>query len=463
MKTMLLKKARLIASFDDRMTRFEDADLYIEGHCIKEIGIHLDKTADLVINASSMIAIPGLINTHHHFYQTLTRAIREVQDAKLFDWLVFLYEIWRQLTPEAVYWSALGALGELLLTGCTTTTDHLYLFPRIQNPNLIDEEIRAAREIGIRFHPTRGSMSLGRSRGGLPPDDVVQDEETILLDSERLIHSYHDPSPFSMCRIALAPCSPFSVTPGLMKQTAALARKHKVLLHTHLAETRDEDDYCQNKLGLRPLDYMKELDWIGNDVWFAHCVYLNENEIKVMAETQTGVAHCPSSNMRLGSGAAPIPEMIKAGVPVGLAVDGSASNDTSDMLGEVRQCMLLHRLARGVGAMSSLQALKLATRGGASVFRRQDIGSLEPGKAADIALFDLDRLDLAGSLHDPLAALVFCGISHRAHTVIVNGELAVQDGRLLRVDENEIARQMNSHSKRMVDVALKGGSMKNQK
>jgi cytosine/adenosine deaminase-related metal-dependent hydrolase len=457
MKTLLIKNARLVATFDDRMNRLEDADLFIEGPRITEIGKNLEKSADDIIDASNMIAIPGMVNTHHHFYQTLTRAMPDVQDAKLFDWLLFLYEIWRQLTPEAVYWSALGALGELLLTGCTTTTDHLYLFPRIQNPRLIDEEIRAARDIGIRFHPTRGSMSLGRSKGGLPPDDVVQDEETILLDSERLISAYHDPSPFSMCRIALAPCSPFSVTPELMKETAALARRHKVLLHTHLAETRDEDDFCQNKLGLRPLDYMKKLDWLGNDVWFAHCVHLNENEIKVMAETQTGVAHCPSSNMRLGSGAAPIPEMIQAGVPVGLAVDGSASNDTSDMLGEVRQCMLLHRLAKGVKSMSALQAMKLATRGGADVLRRGDIGSLEPGKAADIALFDLNRLDLAGALHDPLAALVFCGISHKAHTVIVNGEIVVQSGRLLRADEDRISKEMNTHSRSMVDRARKGG------
>lgn len=459
MNTLLIKKARLIATFDDRLNRYEDADLYIEGPRITQIGKNLEKQAEKVIDASGMIAIPGLVNTHHHFYQTLTRAIRDVQDAKLFDWLLFLYEIWRQLTPEAVYWSSLGALGELLLTGCTTTTDHLYLFPRIQNPHLIDEEIRAAREIGIRFHPTRGSMSLGKSKGGLPPDDVVQDEETILLDSERLINTYHDPSPFSMCRIALAPCSPFSVTPELMKQTAKLARKHKVLLHTHLAETRDEDDYCQNKLGLRPLKYMEQLGWLGNDVWFAHCVYLNENEIKIMAETQTGVAHCPSSNMRLGSGAAPIPEMIHASVPVGLAVDGSASNDTSDMLGEVRQCMLLHRLAKGVKSMSAFQAMKLATRGGADIFRREDIGSLEPGKAADIALFDLNRLDFAGALDDPMAALVFCGISHTAHTVIVNGEIVVRSGRLLRVEEDRIVKEMNIHSKRMIGIARGRSSM----
>ena len=438
-----------MATFDDKMSRLENADIFIQGPRITAVGRPVNKKADTIIDAANMVALPGLINTHHHFYQTLTRAVREVQNAKLFDWLKFLYEIWRGLTPEAVYWSALGAMGELLLTGCTTTTDHLYLFPQSQPSILIDEEIRAAREIGIRFHPTRGSMSLGRSKGGLPPDDVVQKEEAILEDSERLIKTYHDPNPFSMCRIALAPCSPFSVTPELMKQTARLARDHRVLLHTHLAETSDEDDFCQTKLGMRPLEYMQSLDWLGNDVWYAHCVYLNEDEIKLMAETQTGVAHCPSSNMRLGSGSAPIPRMMERGVPVGLAVDGSASNDSSDMLAEARQCMLLHRLTKGVGAMSAEQSLRLATRGGAAVFRRTDIGSIEKGKAADMALFDLDRLDLAGALDDPVAALVFCGISHKAHTVIVNGEVVVQDGRLARVEERTIREQMNKHSLRM--------------
>jgi len=453
MKSILIKNVRLIETFDDKMSQMENADIYIEGPQIKAIGKQLNKSAETSINAADMIAIPGLINTHHHFYQTLTRVIKEVQNAKLFDWLVFLYEIWRGLTPEAVYWSAKGALAELLLSGCTTTTDHLYLFPQSQSPRLIDEEIRAAREMGVRFHPTRGSMSLGKAGGGLPPDDVVQTEDTILEDSRRLANSYHDPSPFSMCRIALAPCSPFSVTPRLMKQTAALARQYNLLLHTHLAETPDEDDYCQNKLGMRPLEYMEQLDWLGHDVWFAHCVHLNEDEIKIMAETQTGVAHCPSSNMRLGSGAAPIPEMINRGVPVGLAVDGSASNDSSDMLGEVRQCLLLHRLAKGVESMSAQQALWLATRGGAAVFRRDDIGSLQPGKAADLALFDLKRLDYAGAQHDPLAALVFCGLSHKAHTVIVNGEILVQNEKLLCFDEYEIAQQMNKHSERMIRQA----------
>jgi len=451
MNTILIENAMVLETFDNKGTRIEGADLYIEGNRISSIGKNLKKNADTVIDASGMVVLPGLVNTHHHFYQTLTRAIPEVQNAKLFDWLVFLYEIWRNLTPEAVYWSSLGAIGELLLTGCTTTTDHLYLFPNKQSPNLIDEEIRAAREIGIRFHPTRGSMSLGRSKGGLPPDDVVQDEEMILKDSERLIDAFHDPEPFSMCRIALAPCSPFSVTPELMKQTARFAREKGVLLHTHLAETPDEDDFCQNKLGMRPLDYMKSLEWIGDDVWFAHCVYLNEEEIEFMAETKTGVAHCPSSNMRLGSGAAPIPRMTEAGVPVGLAVDGSASNDTSDMLAEIRQCMLLHRVTKGVQAMTARQALELATRGGAAVFRRDDIGSLEPGRAADIAIFDMQRLDYAGALHDPVAALVLCGSSHRAHTVIVNGDPVVREGRLVLADEEKITREMNKHAARMTE------------
>ncbi len=453
MNTLLVKNARLIATFDDKMSRLENADIYAEGPQIKAIGKHLEREADTVIDASGKVVIPGLINTHHHLYQTLTRCLPQVQDAKLFDWLTYLYEIWRGLTPEAVYWSALGALGELLLTGCTTTSDQLYLFPKAQPETLIDEEIRAAHDIGIRFHPTRGSMSLGKTKGGLPPDDVVQTEETILVDSERLINKYHDPAPFAMCRIALAPCSPFSVTPELMKETAALARRRDVLLHTHLAETLDENDYCLQTVGMRPLEYMESLGWLGEDVWFAHCVHLSEDEIKLMAETKTGVAHCPTSNMRLGSGVAPIPEMISAGVPVSLAVDGSASNDTSDMLAEVRQCMLLQRVSKGVAAMSAEAALRLATRGGAAVLRRSDIGSLEVGKAADMAIFDLNRLDYAGALHDPLAALIFCGFSHRADTVVVNGEVIVQGGKIVRVDENRIIEEMNRHAELMFKAA----------
>jgi cytosine/adenosine deaminase-related metal-dependent hydrolase len=453
MKTLLIKNAFAIATFDEKNTRLSNADIFVEGLQIKEIGANLAHQAEIVIDASGMVVIPGLINTHHHFYQTLTRALPAVQNAKLFDWLRHLYNVWRHITPEAVYWSTLGALGELLLTGCTTTADHLYLFPSNLTGMLIDEEIRAAQEIGIRFHPTRGSMSLGISKGGLPPDDVVQDEDAILEDSARLIDTYHDPVPFSMCSVALAPCSPFSVTPDLMRLTAALARDKGVLLHTHLAETADEDEYCMSIIGMRPLEYMEDLGWLGEDVWFAHCVHLNKDEIKVMAETKTGVSHCATSNMRLGSGAAPIPEMLEAGVPVGLAVDGSASNDTSDMLGEVRQCMLLHRLVRGVDAMSAEKALRLATRGGASVLRRADIGSLEIGKAADIAIFDVRRLDFAGSLHDPIAALVFCGISHRAHTVIVNGEVVVREGALVNVDERAVREEMNSHARRMVEAA----------
>jgi len=453
MKTLLIKNAFAIATFDEKNTRLSNADIYVEGAQIKEIGANLAHQAEIVIDASGMVVIPGLINTHHHFYQTLTRALPAVQNAKLFDWLRHLYNVWRHITPEAVYWSTLGAMGELLLTGCTTTADHLYLFPSNLTGMLIDEEIRAAQEIGIRFHPMRGSMSLGISKGGLPPDDVVQDEKTILEDSTRLIDTYHDPVPFSMCSVALAPCSPFSVTPDLMRLTAALARDKGVLLHTHLAETADEDEYCMNIIGMRPLEYMEDLGWLGEDVWFAHCVHLNKDEIKVMAETKTGVAHCATSNMRLGSGAAPIPEMLEAGVPVGLAVDGSASNDSSDMLGEVRQCMLLHRLVRGVDAMSAERALRLATRGGASVLRRADIGSLEVGKAADIAIFDVRRLDFAGSLHDPIAALVLCGISHRVHTVIVNGDVLVREGALVNVDERAVREEMNTHARRMVEAA----------
>lgn len=455
MKSLLIKNALVIATFDDTDRRIEKGDIYIEGRRIVKIGKNLDVKTDETIDATDMVVIPGMINTHHHFYQTLTRAIPAVQDAKLFDWLVYLYEIWRELTPEAVYWSSLGAMSELLLTGCTTTTDQQYLFPQSHSGKLIDEQIKAAKKIGMRFHPCRGSMSLCKDEGGLPPREVVQKEETILEDSERLIKQYHDAEPFSMCRIALSPCSPFSVTEELMTRTAELARKHGVLLHTHVAETQDEDEYCLEKVGLRPLDYMEKLGWVGDDCWFAHCIYMNENDIKKMAETKTGVAHCPSSNMRLGSGAAPVPEMLKAGVSVSLAVDGSASNDSSDMLAEVRQCMMMHRLVKGVESMSAMQALRLATRGGAEIFRRNDIGSIEEGKAADIVMFDFAKLQYAGAFHDPVAALIFCGFDHRAEYVIVNGEIVVNDGSLVNGDENEIRKEMNRCSEEMFRQASK--------
>jgi cytosine/adenosine deaminase-related metal-dependent hydrolase len=376
----------------------------------------------------------------------------------LFNWLQTLYPIWARLTPEDIRISTQTALAELALSGCTTASDHLYLFP---NGSRLDDEILAGREVGLRLHASRGSMSLGQSQGGLPPDSVVEAEDSILKDSQRLIEAYHDPNPGAMTRVVLAPCSPFSVTAELMRQSAALAREYGVHLHTHLAETQDEEVFCLEKFGHRPVAYMDVLNWTGPDVWFAHSVYANLEEIGVYARTGCGVAHCPSSNMRLASGIAPILEMLQAGVRVGLGVDGSASNDGSHLLEEVRQAMLVARLRSGLqGAslsgeaapplMTARQALEIATRGGAAVLGRTDIGSLEPGKCADFFAIDLNRLDYAGALHDPVAAVVFCA-PVRVDTSVVGGKLVVKDGQLLTVDLPRLVERHNRAAKRLLN------------
>ncbi|MFQ5599442.1 MAG: 8-oxoguanine deaminase [Candidatus Krumholzibacteriia bacterium] len=461
MGDILIRNVHHLATLSDTGERLARVDILLRDGRIAAIGPDLQAELPAprgvrrqVLRADTCLALPGLVNTHHHMYQTLQRNVPHVQNAKLFDWLVNLYEIWRFLDADAVYWSTLLGCAELLLTGCTTTSDHHYVFPRTAPAELLDAQLEAAERIGIRFHTTRGSMSRGRSDGGLPPDAVVQDEQAILRDCERVILRHHDPEPFAMRRVALAPCSPFSVTETLLRDTVKLARAHDVHCHTHLAETEDETAYCLQHYGRRPLQLMEELEWLGPDVWFAHGVHFEPQEIEVLARTQTGVTHCPSSNMRLGSGIAPVCEMLARGVPVGLGVDGSASNDTSDMLGEVRQAMLLARVQRGPDAMSAEGALRLATLGSARLLgRAEEIGSLEVGKAADLVLVDLDRVDLAGALADPLAAVVFAGISHRVHTSIVNGEILVRDGRLVRVDEALIARNAHVHSFRMLRQA----------
>ena len=434
---ILIHNARLIAVMDDARTRLHDGWVLLQDQVVKTVGSGTVPTAvkvDRFLDARGKVVLPGLVNTHHHLPQTLTRNLPAVQQAPLFRWLVELYEIWRGIDAAAVDAAVRVGLGELLLTGCTTTTDHLYLFPHGQD-RLIDVEIDAARELGIRFQPTRGSMSRGKSQGGLPPDDVVQDEETILADSRRLIREYHDPLPGAMTRIALAPCSPFSVTDGLMRRTADLAREHGVRLHTHLAETQDEESYCQQIYGCRPVEYLRRMGWLGQDVWLAHCVHLSPEEIALFGETGTGVAHCPSSNFRLGSGIAPLRAMLEAGVPVGLGVDGSASNDTSNMLAEARQALLAHRLGADPARwITAEEVLWMATRGGARCLGRDDVGSLEPGKRADLILVDTRRLSYAGAGSDILAALVFSPWPEPVDTVIVNGRILVESGELLGVD-----------------------------
>jgi len=441
MGTLLLKNARLVVTMDGQRRKIPDGGILVRDNVIEAVGPTRDlpAEADRVLDASRMVVLPGLINTHHHLYQTLTRALPAVQNAELFDWLVYLYPIWAELTAEAVYHSALVGLAELLLTGCTTASDHLYLVPQDSRH---DDEIRAARELGMRFHPCRGSMSLGKSQGGLPPDSVVQTEDEIIADGERLFNSYHDPALFSMLRIVVAPCSPFSVTGESMKRSATWARERGLTMHTHVAETLDEEQFCLRKFGCRPVEYMRRLDWVGPDVWYAHAVYLNTGEIALMAETGTGVAHCPSSNMRLGSGIAPIREYLDAGVRVGLAVDGSASNDSSHMLAEARMALLLQRVTKGARALSVEEALEMATLGGAKVLGRDDLGSLAPGKAADFIGVNMERLEYAGAAcHDPMAALILC-TPPAVDLSVIDGLVVVEDGRIPGFDlERAIARQ----------------------
>ncbi len=459
MPTLLVKNAALLATMDKARRELSNGGLFVRDGFIEQVGAtgELPQTADTVLDLHGCLVLPGLVNTHHHFYQTLTRAVPAAQDANLFHWLKTLYPIWARMTPDDIYLSTKTALAELALSGCTTASDHLYLFP---NGARLDDEIAAAQEVGLRLQASRGSMSLGESKGGLPPDSVVDSEETILKDSVRLIEQYHDSKPGARVQIVLAPCSPFSVTGELMRQSALLARQYGIHLHTHLAETQDEEVFCQQQFGYRPVGYMQSVDWIGPDVWFAHSVHVNQSEIDLYARSGCGVAHCPSSNMRLASGIAPVREYLKAGVKLGLGVDGSASNDGSHLLAEARQAMLLARLRAGIeGAslsgeaapplLTARQALELATRGGAAVLGRQDIGSLEAGKCADFIAMKLDRLDYAGALHDPLAAVVFCA-PQRVDWNVVGGKIIVQDGQLLTVDVPGLVEKHNEAAKRLL-------------
>ncbi len=451
---ILLKDIYHLATMNDAGDRLAGVDVLIDGNRIARVGGSIEPgPEDHIIDCSTMLVLPGFVNLHHHFYQTLQRNIPSAQNQKLFDWLTTLYEIWAGLSAEAVRASTRLACAELLLTGCTMSSDQMYVFPSGVDGELIDIEIEAAKELGIRFHPTRGSMSRGRSQGGLPPDSVVQREEDILRDSARLIERHHDPEPFAMTRIALAPCSPFSVTDRLMAETAEFARDRGVLLHTHLAETADETDYCLETYGMRPLAAMEKMGWVGKDVWFAHGVHFDDEELALLASTGTGVAHCPTSNMRLSSGVARVPDMLERDVRVGLAVDGSASNDTSDMLGELRNCLLVQLLTHGPEAMSAEQVVRLATRGGAEVLGRSDTGSIEEGRAADVIAIDLSRLGYAGAFSDPVAAIVYSGFDHRVDYSIVNGRVVVDGRRLATGDEGEIVADANEVSLRMLEKA----------
>ncbi len=437
MSSVLIKNAQAIVTVDPQDRVLYNANILIEDNVIRYVG-NEQQDADRVIDASHCYVYPGLVNTHHHLYQTFTRNLPQVQKMELFPWLVTLYEIWRGLDEACVYYSALTGMGELLKYGCTTCMDHHYIFPKTGSDTFIDQQFRAAEALGIRFHATRGSMSRGKSDGGLPPDDLVQTVDAILRDSERLVKKFHDPAPFSMRQVALAPCSPFSVTSDLLRESAVLARELGVRLHTHLCETKDEENFCLEAVGQRPLDYMASCGWLGGDVWFAHGIHFNDEELKLLADTGTGVAHCPVSNMKLTSGVCRVPEMLELGVPVGLAVDGSASNDGSNLMAEIRTAYLLHRLHSSEKAPTGYDLLKMATKGSAAVLGRTDIGSLEAGKAADLFLLDVDLLELAGAKKDPACLLGTVGYGRPAKLVMVNGRVVAEDGRLLGVDEEEV-------------------------
>jgi 8-oxoguanine deaminase len=475
MSTLLIKNAQCVATFDDANPsngrELSNASVYVRGNLIEAIGpaADLPQTADEVIDARGHLVMPGLVNTHHHMVQSLTRAIPAVQNAELFSWLQGLYPIWANLTPEMIRVSTQVAMAELLMSGCTTSSDHLYIYP---NGVRLDDSIEAARQIGMRFTASRGSMSVGQSQGGLPPDRVVESEDFILKDTQRVIEAYHDAAFGAMVNVAVAPCSPFSVSRDLMRESAKLARQYGVRLHTHLAENDHDLAYSREKFNCTPTQYAQDLGWLGHDVWHAHCVKLDDEGISLFAATRTGVAHCPCSNMRLASGIAPIRKMLNAGVPVGLGVDGCASNDAGHMVNEARQAMLLARVGRalqppstdasgrsffgcdlGPSEMTARDALSVATRGGAEVLGRQDIGHLAPGMCADLALFDLRTLAFAGgAVHDPVGSLLLCASPQAAYTV-VNGRVVVLEGRLTTVELGPLIAQHNRLAVQLAEAA----------
>ncbi len=446
-QTLLLKNCHLLATMDADRREISDGAVFIRGNVIEQVGSggELPQVADTVIDLAGHVVLPGMVNTHHHMFQSLTRAVPAAQDCELFDWLKAHYPIWCGITPDMIHVSALTAMAELMLSGCTTASDHLYMYP---NGSRIDDEIGAARAIGIRFHPGRGGMSMGESQGGLPPDRLTEPEDAILDAMQQAIERFHDPARYSMLRINVAPCSPFTVTPDLMRESAKLARAAGVHLHTHLAENWKDVEFSRERFGMDPVEYAQDLGWLGADVWHAHCVHLHDAGIAAFAVTGTGVAHCPSSNMRLASGIAPLRRMRDAGIRVGLGVDGSASNDGGHLLNEARQCLLLQRVGHGPAALSAREALELATRGGAAVLGRDDIGQIAPGFAADIVAFDLEDIGYAGQ-HDPLAALIFCAPSRVAWSLI-DGRVVVENGRLVTVDTGKLAREHRALAAKLI-------------
>ena len=442
MKTILLRNISRLVTCNDADAVLQNVDLYAENGVIRAIGRNLPQTADEVIDAGDMLCYPGLVNTHHHLYQVFSRNLAKVQNMELFDWLKTLYEIWKNLDSEVIRLSSLTGMGELMKHGCTTCFDHHYVFPAHAG-DLLGTQFAAADELGIRMYCSRGSMDLSVKDGGLPPDSVVQTVDEIMKDSARVIEQYHDTSYGAMHRVALAPCSPFSVSADLLRESAILARQYGVRLHTHLCETKDEENFMLQREGVRPLEYMERLGWIGSDVWYAHGIHFNDEELRVLAKTGTGVAHCPISNMKLSSGIARIPEMLKLGVPVGLAVDGSASNDGSRLMEELRVAFLLHRLNSSREAPTGYDILKMATRSSARLLGRDDIGQLSVGKCADLFMIDSRRLELVGSCYDPKSVLGTVGVRGPVDYTVVNGKVTVEAGKLVTIDEEKVAFEAN--------------------
>ena len=440
MSTLLLKNIHTLVTCDDRDQILHGVDLYCEDGLIRSIGPALPHTADKVVDARHCWCYPGLVNTHHHLYQVFSRNLPQVQNLELFDWLTTLYEIWKGLDESVIRLSSLTGMGELMKHGCTTCFDHHYVFPAHAG-DLIGAQFAAAEELGIRMFASRGSMDFSKKDGGLPPDSVVQTVDEIMKDSARIIEQYHDPRPGSMRQVALAPCSPFSVSAELLRQSAILARQYGVRLHTHLCETKDEERYMLTHHGVRPLEFMASLGWTGPDVWYAHGIHFNDEELRELARTGTGVAHCPISNMKLASGVARIPDMLELGVPIGLAVDGSASNDGSSLMEELRVAYLLHRLHSSAKAPSGYQVLKMATRGSARLLGRDDIGQLTAGKCADFFLVDSRRLELVGGEYSPADVLATVGLRGPVDYTVVNGKITVKDGHLVTIDEDRIAAE----------------------
>ena len=456
-QTLLLKNADVLCTMSEPgeneiniESEIKGGGLFARNGIIEAVGesSSLPQIADTIIDMKGHVVIPGMVNTHHHLFQNLTRAVPAAQNSELFGWLKTLYPIWSNIGPEHVYWSTALGLAELALSGCTTSSDHLYIYP---NGAKLDDSLSAASDIGVRFHGTRGSMSIGESQGGLPPDSLTEKETFILSESQRLIETYNDSSRYAMQRVALAPCSPFSVSIDLMRESAAMARSYGVGLHTHLAENAEDIEYGLQQFGMRPGEYVEAVGWTGDDVWHAHCVQLNSEEINLFAKTGTGIAHCPCSNMRLASGIAPVRQMLDTGVKVGLGVDGSASNDSGNMLNEARQTMLLQRVNSKASTMTAREALRVATIGGASVLNRDDIGMLVPGYAADITAFKRDNVDFSGSDWDPVASLVFCGPS-KANYTIINGKIVVSEGQLTSIPMEKLVHEHSKLSRDLINI-----------